>query len=121
MIFDKEIIEDFNDLALAISEHEGREISDEAVATLVAAKMQYEILEYAANHIATSVDNLELVVRMKKPGFELTFDQANAIIDMDDHGYSEGLGPRTGKSLRAWDGLLTQAETITGRKADGSE
>lgn len=117
-MLDRKVIDAFEDMKCDMITYGEKEISDEATATLVAAKMQYEAIEY----VATSVDNLELVVHMKKPKFELTLDQANAIIDMDDHVYySEGLGLLTGENLRAWDGLLTQAETITGRKADGSE
>ena len=49
---------------------------------------------------------------------ELTKALAHAIIDMDDHGYSEGLGPGTRESIDAWKLLLKTAEDLTGRDAD---
>lgn len=49
---------------------------------------------------------------------EVTKDLANAIIDMDNHGYSEGLGPETEKGFDAWDKLVMMAEYISDRKPD---
>jgi hypothetical protein len=43
---------------------------------------------------------------------------ANAIIDMDNHGYSESLGPDTERAADAWDELVREAEEVVDRKAD---
>ena len=45
---------------------------------------------------------------------------ANAIIEMDNVGYSEGLGPDDAGECDAWSRLVERAEKVTGRKAAGS-
>ncbi len=50
----------------------------------------------------------------------LTEDLAHAIVDMDDHGFSEGLGPETLKGAAAWEALVVAAELIADRKADAT-
>jgi hypothetical protein len=47
----------------------------------------------------------------------MTYWEAHAILDMDDHGYSESLGPHKDETKDAWAGLVTQAEKLTGRWA----
>jgi hypothetical protein len=47
----------------------------------------------------------------------LTNALANAIIDMDDHGYSECLGPETERASDAWNALVMEAEEVADRKA----
>ncbi len=54
------------------------------------------------------------------PDLNITFQQASAIIDMENNGYSEGLGPETKEACTGWGELLTQAEAITGRTADAN-
>ena len=46
----------------------------------------------------------------KSPLFE-------AILDMEDHGFGEGLGPETHARAEAWKDLVEVAEKHTGRKA----
>ncbi len=48
----------------------------------------------------------------------LTEDLANAIIDMDNHGYSEGLGPDTPERMEAWQKIVAVAEEQTGLLSD---
>lgn len=45
----------------------------------------------------------------------LDTDLANAIIDMDDIAYEEGLGPKT---REAWNELVLRAELVAERKTD---
>jgi hypothetical protein len=51
----------------------------------------------------------------------MNYWEAHAILDMDDHGYSESLGPHQDESRAAWTKLVAQAEEITGRLAYESE
>lgn len=48
---------------------------------------------------------------------EISPTLAHAILDMDDHGYSEGLGPENNGGMEAWRELVSKAEQITGRKS----
>jgi hypothetical protein len=66
-------------------------------------------MEKCAIEISCSID------QVRPPN--LTLSQANAIIDMEDNGYSEGLGPETSSSDEAWDEMVVRAEAATGRKA----
>jgi hypothetical protein len=49
---------------------------------------------------------------------KLTNALANAIIDMEDHGYSECLGPNTERASEAWNALVLEAEEVADRKTD---
>ena len=51
-----------------------------------------------------------------QPGMDV--DLAHAIIDMDDHGTSESLGPSTMPRADAWEALVLKAEAATGRKSN---
>lgn len=55
---------------------------------------------------------------MESMKIKITQALAHAIIDMDNHGYSEGLGPNTKESTIAWKSLLKAAEDSTGRESD---
>lgn len=46
-----------------------------------------------------------------------TLRHAHAIIDMDNHGFSEGLGPSE-ENDEAWEELVRVAEEKTGRQSD---
>ena len=48
----------------------------------------------------------------------LTKDLADAICDMDDIGFSEGLGPEKTESSAEWDKLVAAAEKRTLRSCD---
>ncbi len=48
---------------------------------------------------------------------ELTVDLAKAIIEMDDIGFSEGLGPKSDVEYEAWRSLLEAAENVSGCEA----
>jgi len=48
----------------------------------------------------------------------LTDNLAHAIIDMDNHGWSESLGPDTPERMEEWTALLRAAEGKTGLLAD---
>jgi len=48
----------------------------------------------------------------------LSDDLANAIIDMDNHGWSEVLGPDTPERMAEWTALLRTAEAKAGLLAD---
>lgn len=50
----------------------------------------------------------------------MTHWEAHAILDMDDHGYSESLGPHGEKAADAWFQLVAQAEELTGRWANAT-
>ena len=65
--------------------------------------------------------NYPIIAQMGPILFVLTEDLANAIIDMDNHGSSEGLGPITDASYDAWKIIVKSAEEKTGRKADWQE
>lgn len=52
---------------------------------------------------------------------ELTKSLAHAVIDMENVGYSEGLGPEERTSFEAWKLLVKTAEDFVGRKADSTE
>ena len=48
-------------------------------------------------------------------------DLAEAIIDMDNHGFSEGLGPDTDEQAAAWYKIVDAAEVVAERRPDGKE
>jgi hypothetical protein len=50
-------------------------------------------------------------------GKMMTGSMANAIIDMDNIGWSEGLGPETDARADAWDVLVNSAEEVTGKQS----
>ncbi len=80
-------------------------------------------MEKCCNEICSSIKTTKerQMATLGEDYLWLTIEQANGIIDMENHGYSEGLGPLTEGNLKGWSELLEKAETITGRKADGSE
>jgi hypothetical protein len=90
--------------------------TDEVVAILTAARILKRVMEKCAIEISGSIDQL------RQPSkYAMTHPQAMAIIDMDNRGYSEGLGPKTEEGSQGWGQLLELAEVITDRKADGSQ
>ena len=50
------------------------------------------------------------MIKMDEPSVVLTPDIANAILDMDDFGFSEGLEPKTEEATSAWIHLVSLAE-----------
>jgi hypothetical protein len=108
MAFEKEVIDAFEDMKCAMIEHGEKEISDEALAILVAAKKQDEMSRKVASEVCLSIESL-------RPELRLTLRQANAIIDMDNHGYGESPRPEDEESCEGWGELLKLAEMITGR------
>jgi hypothetical protein len=87
----------------------GTGFGTEVAAILTAARVLKRTMEKCAIEISCSID------QVRPPS--LTLSQANAIIDMEDHGYSEGLGPETETADAAWDEMVVWAEAATGRKA----
>jgi hypothetical protein len=83
--------------------------NENLVGLLTVARVLKRVMEKCAIEVACSIDQI------RPPN--LTLSQANAIIDMEDIGYSEGLGPETSLSNEAWDEMLLWAEAATGRKA----
>jgi hypothetical protein len=114
MAFEKEVIDAFEDMKCAAIEHGEKEISDEALAILVAAKKQDEMSRKIASEICMSIDGLR-----PEYGLELTLGQANAIIDMENNlSCGESPRPEDEESCEGWGELLELAELIAGRKAD---
>ena len=72
-------------------EEAGFEVSDEAIVALMTGE-RAEAMNFTSLH-------------------------AHAIIEMDDHSFSEGLGCSE-KCLQAWDELVKAAEKMTGIKTD---
>jgi len=113
-IQEKEIIELFDEMYRA-AQHGQRVKPDlNLVSILTAARVIRQTMEKCCIEICGAIEG-------SQPDLKLTLHQANAIIDMDNHSYSESLGPETNETLAGWSELLKQAEAITGRKADGSE
>lgn len=94
---EKEIVELYREMQ---AERGGAKITPDGLATLTAARILKRTMEKCAIEICEAIE------------LKLTPQQANAVIHMDNHGYSKSQG---------WDELLTQAEAITGRKAYGTE
>ncbi len=114
-MFEKEVIDAFENMKCAMIKHGEKEISDEALAILVAAKKQDEMSRKVAAEICLSIDNLRPEYELK-----LTLHQANAIIDMDCIAESEGLGPGGKETCEGWNELLKSAEIVTGQTADAN-
>ena len=54
---------------------------------------------------------------MDEPSVVLTKDLAHAVLDMEDIGFGEGLGPETEEATRAWIHLISLSELRVQRLA----
>lgn len=70
--------------------------------------------------INEALKELEKLKRQFTPSFDLSEDLAHAIIDMDDIGFSEGLGPNGVARTKVWGALVAKAEDVAGRRAFGN-
>lgn len=111
-IQEREIIEKYREM---LAERGGVNVSADGVATLTAARVLKRVLEKCCIEVCGVVEQLQ-----PEPELRLTLHQANAIIDMDNHGYSESLGPEDEGACEGWGELLELAETVTGRTANAN-
>ncbi len=109
-IQEKEIMEMYREM---LAERKGVNITLEGLATLTAARILKGTMENCCLKICDSLEQLR--EKINSFDFTLTLQQAMAVIDMDDIGFDEGLGPETKEACDGWGELLTQAEAITGR------
>ncbi|MHC4300932.1 MAG: hypothetical protein ACYS7Y_26965 [Planctomycetota bacterium] len=70
-------------------------------------------LSISERHVKMTRDEILQLI-----GWVLPTDLAQAVLDMDDIGWSEGLGPTGDFRQEAWDRLVKAAEVQSGRKAD---
>lgn len=111
-IQEKEIIELFRKMK---AEKGGTKITSDGLATLTAARVIKRVMEKCCIEVCGAIEQSQPEYELK-----LTLHQANAIIDMDNHGYSEGFGPKDERACEGWGELLELAELITGRTADAN-
>lgn len=84
----------------------------EVIAILTAARILKRVVEKCTIEVCGAIEGL------KQPDkYAMTLHQANAIIDMDNHGYSNGLCSATEEDWWGWNELLKLAELVTGRTA----
>lgn len=113
-MFEKEVIEAFEDMKCAMIVHGEKEISDEALATLVAAKRQDDMSRKVAYEVCMSIESLR-----PEPEFAMTYPQAKAILEMDCSAYGEGQGLDPGEVSDGWDDMVDLAELITDERLLG--
>jgi len=98
----------------------GLNVDDEVIARKSAAVF---IELFQRGFVCSFADNLAhgfamwLELQAGRRSIEMTPELCEAIVDMDDLGYTEGRGPVTKERILAWDNLVKSAERITGRKA----
>ncbi len=109
-IQEKEIIELFRKMK---AEKGGTKITSDGLATLTAARVLKRVLEKCCIEVCGAIEQSQPEYELK-----LTLHQANALIDMENHGYSENLGPDDEGACEGWGELIALAETVTGRRAD---
>ena len=100
-IQEQEIIEKYREM---LAERKGVNITTDGLAILTAARILKRVAEKCCIEICGAIEQSQL------DQLKLTLPQANAIIDMDDHGYA----------CDEWIELLKLAETVTGRTDDAN-
>jgi hypothetical protein len=126
-MFEKEDLKAYDDMATAIRvgtmKYDNRHMkpTPEALAILVAGKLQRDLLRRIAGEVCSSLDNIRNAAdpSYTDPSYiQITRPMAEAIVDMDNNAFSVGLGPDGEDASEAWDNLMLQAEDETGRQTD---
>lgn len=112
-IQEKDIVEVYRKMRVASMSTKDSQpsLEPEVIAILTATKILKRVMENCTTKICGAI---------KQPELKLTLHQADAIIDMNNHGYSEGLGPKNEEACEGWGELLKLAETVTSRTADAN-
>ena len=111
-IQEKEIVELFNKMFVVAQNGQCVQPNVNMIGILTAARVLKQEMENCCIEICGAIEQ-------SRPEYELklTLDQANAIIDMEDIGYGEGLCPDTDETFEAWDEMVELAQIVTGRKS----